>query len=51
MPTSAAVLLGNSQKFTATVTNASNTSVVWSVNGVLGGTATTGRNHRRMELR
>lgn len=31
--TSAVVLLGNSQPFTATVTGSSNTSVTWSVNG------------------
>jgi len=41
-PESAAVILGNTQTFTATVTDASNTNVLWSVNGVPGGTAATG---------
>ena len=41
-PGSASVVLGASQTFVATVTNASNTSVTWSVNGVAGGTAASG---------
>jgi hypothetical protein len=41
-PASATVILGNPQMFTATVTNASDTTVVWSVNGVTGGNAATG---------
>jgi hypothetical protein len=41
-PASTTVILGNTQVFTATVTNASDTTVVWSVNGVVGGNATTG---------
>ncbi len=41
-PSSAPVILGNSQTFTATVANTSNTSVTWSVNGVPGGNAATG---------
>ena len=41
-PASATVLLGNKQTFVATVTNASNTGVTWSVNGVPGGTSATG---------
>jgi hypothetical protein len=36
------VLLGNAQTFTATVANADNTAVIWSVNGVAGGGAATG---------
>jgi hypothetical protein len=35
-------LLGNSQTLSAQVTNAIDTTVVWSVNGVLGGTISTG---------
>jgi len=42
VPASAAVILGNAQTFTATVTNAGDTSVVWSVNGVVGGNAAVG---------
>ena len=41
-PTSGSVLLGNSQAFTATVTNTGHTSVTWSVNGIVGGSAPTG---------
>jgi hypothetical protein len=41
-PTGGSVLLGSSQAFTAVVTNTSDTSVTWSVNGVPGGTAPTG---------
>jgi len=37
MPASATVILGNSQTFTATVKNASDATVVWSVNGIAGG--------------
>jgi hypothetical protein len=36
-PPSATVILGNAQTFTATVTNASDATVMWSVNGVPGG--------------
>ena len=41
-PASATVILGNVQTFTATVTNAADTGVVWSVNGVAGGNAAVG---------
>src|SRR5260370_351335 len=41
-PTSESVLLGNQATFTATVTNTSDTTVSWSVNGVAGGNATVG---------
>jgi hypothetical protein len=41
-PTSASVLLGEPQTFTATVTNSTNTSVAWSVNGIQGGNASLG---------
>lgn len=41
-PTSASVTTGQTQQFTATVTGATNTTVVWSVNGVSGGNATLG---------
>jgi hypothetical protein len=41
-PAIAAVLLGNSQTFTATVKDSDDTGVTWSVNGVLGGNATIG---------
>lgn len=41
-PSSANVLLGNTQQFTATVTGSSNTSVTWSVSGVAGGNSTVG---------
>ena len=41
-PTSATLLLGNAQTFTATVSNTTNSNVTWSVNGVAGGTAATG---------
>lgn len=41
-PTSGSILLGNSEGFTATVANATNPSVTWSVNGVPGGSAPTG---------
>src|SRR5579862_784137 len=41
-PTSASVLLGEPQTFTATVTNSTNTSVTWSVNGIQGGNAALG---------
>src|ERR1700687_5136598 len=36
-PATAAVILGDTQAFAATVTNTSNTSVSWNVNGVPGG--------------
>jgi hypothetical protein len=41
-PTSASVRIGRTQRFTATVTNTSNTSVTWYVNGVHGGNSTVG---------
>jgi hypothetical protein len=41
-PMAGSVLLGNSQALTATVTNTSNTDVTWSVNGLTGGSASTG---------
>jgi hypothetical protein len=41
-PSSASVLLGNTQSFAAAVTNAGETSVTWSVNGVAGGSSVTG---------
>jgi len=41
-PTTAALNVGGTQQFTATVTNATNTAVTWQVNGVVGGSATTG---------
>jgi hypothetical protein len=41
-PSSGSVILGNTQAFAATVTNASNTAVTWRVNGVQGGTAAAG---------
>ncbi len=42
-PEQSSVLLGNSTKFTATVTNAKDTDVTWSVNGIAGGNAGLGR--------
>jgi parallel beta-helix repeat protein len=41
-PSSAALHVGASQQFTATVSGSSNTGVTWSVNGVVGGNSTTG---------
>jgi hypothetical protein len=41
-PTGGSVLLGNSETFSATATNTTDTSVTWSVNGVPGGTAAAG---------
>jgi hypothetical protein len=41
-PPSASVILGNSQTFVATVTNTTNTSVTWSVNGIGGGSSAIG---------
>src|SRR5229473_8275885 len=41
-PSSASVVLGNTQTFSATVTNATDTSVTWSVSGVASGNATAG---------
>ncbi|HET6929727.1 MAG TPA: hypothetical protein VFI45_05355, partial [Candidatus Acidoferrum sp.] len=41
-PDTGSVLLGNTLAFTATVTNTSDTSVLWSVNGVAGGSPQTG---------
>jgi len=41
-PKSANVVVGATQQFTATVANASDTSVTWQVNGVTGGDATNG---------
>ena len=42
-PSSVRLTGGAMQQFTATVTNTSNTGVTWSVNGVPGGAAATGR--------
>jgi len=41
-PASANLSMGLQQQFTATVSNSSDTSVTWSVDGVAGGNATTG---------
>ncbi len=41
-PASAALLTGETQQFTATVTGSTNTAVTWAVNGVTGGNATVG---------
>jgi trimeric autotransporter adhesin len=41
-PTTSSVLLGNTQTFTPSVTGPTNTAVSWSVNGVPGGSPTTG---------
>jgi len=41
-PQSSSVLLGNTQLFSADITNASNTAVTWSVNGVVGGNGAVG---------
>ncbi|MGH9744079.1 MAG: hypothetical protein ACRD51_17185 [Candidatus Acidiferrum sp.] len=41
-PSSGSVLLGNSQPFTATVTNTTDTGVTWSVNGIPIGSASAG---------
>jgi hypothetical protein len=41
-PPSASVLLGEPQTFLATVSNATNTAVTWSVNGIPGGNAVAG---------
>ena len=41
-PSTASVLLGEPLIFTATVTNAANTAVSWSVNGIPGGNSTIG---------
>jgi len=41
-PASGSILLGNSQTFAATVTNTTDTSVTWSVDGIAGGNASTG---------
>ena len=41
-PANAAVLLGNSQTFTATVANSNDTAVIWSVNGITGGNTSVG---------
>jgi hypothetical protein len=41
-PTTATVLLGNSQTLVATVSNTTDTNVSWSVNGVGGGTTSAG---------
>lgn len=41
-PTLVTLTTGTTQQFTATVSNASNTAVTWQVNGVNGGSATTG---------
>jgi hypothetical protein len=42
VPTSAAVFLGGTQQFTATVSNTTNTAVSWQVNGIAGGDASVG---------
>lgn len=42
IPSSATLPAGGSQQFAATVTGASNTSVTWEVNGVIGGNSTVG---------
>src|ERR1700738_3503450 len=41
-PSRASVVLGATQTFVAAVTNASDTGVTWTVNGGVGGSATTG---------
>jgi hypothetical protein len=41
-PAATSVLLGNAQTFTSTVSGSTNSSVFWSVNGVPGGSASTG---------
>jgi hypothetical protein len=41
-PTSASVLLGDTQQFTANVTGTTNTTVTWTVNGTTGGSSTIG---------
>lgn len=41
-PTSAVTLLGSSQAFSATVSNATDTRVSWAVNGITGGNASLG---------
>lgn len=41
-PANASVTVGQTQTFAATVSNASDTSVTWQVNGVAGGSAATG---------
>jgi hypothetical protein len=41
-PASVSLVLGASQQFAATVTNAANTAVTWQVNGVSGGSSATG---------
>lgn len=41
-PSSATIALGATQQFTATVSNATDTSVTWSVDGVNGGNSTVG---------
>ncbi|HKS80498.1 MAG TPA: hypothetical protein VJR23_03255, partial [Candidatus Acidoferrales bacterium] len=41
-PTSAALYLGQTQQFQASVTGTSNTAVTWSVNGTTGGSSATG---------
>src|ERR1700675_3566673 len=41
-PTEATLQVGQSQQFTATVSNTSNTAVIWLVNGTVGGNSTLG---------
>ena len=41
-PSSATVTRGSTRRFTATVTGSSNRSVIWQVNGIVGGNATLG---------
>jgi regulation of enolase protein 1 (concanavalin A-like superfamily) len=41
-PSAPTVLVGGTQQFSASVTNATNTAVTWQVNGVTGGSSSTG---------
>src|SRR5258708_1555709 len=41
-PTTASVVLGQTQQFTPTVTNNTNTAVTWQVNGATGGNSVVG---------
>ncbi len=41
-PNTASLFIGTTQKFAAIVSNATNASVTWSVNGILGGNSTVG---------
>jgi hypothetical protein len=42
-PTSAVVRVKQTRQFTATITNTSNKSAIWKVNGIVGGNAAVGR--------